>query len=332
GPAVRPVRWGVLATGPMAAAFTEDLKLLPDAEVGAVASRSEASARRFADRFGVPRAYGTWRELADDPEIDVVYVATPHAHHLAATTLMLESGTPVLCEKPFALNRGEAEAMVALAERRALLLMEAMWTCVHPLVRRMLAMIGDGLIGEVRSVHADFGARAPRVPGHRLRDPHAGGGALLDLGTYPVSLAHLVLGRPDEVTAWSHLGPEGVDETTGMVLGYAGGAMAVLSCSLEADSARAAVIHGTGGRIEIPGDFYRPAQLVLHRSGRAPEVVQAQAEAGNGYVPQAREVMRCLRAGATQSALVPLRRSLEVMGTLDTVRDIVGLRYPGEAG
>ncbi|MFD4990065.1 Gfo/Idh/MocA family oxidoreductase [Streptomyces sp. NPDC058374] len=176
----------------------------------------------------------------------------------------------------------------------------------------MASSAGRALFGlsAGRSVHADFGARAPRVSGHRLRAPYSGGGALLDLGTYPVSLAHLVLGRPDQVTAWSHLGPEGVDETTGMVLGYADGAMAVLSCSLEADSARAAVVHGTRGRIETPGDFCRPLRLVLHRSGHAPEVVQAQAEAGNGYVPQAREVTRCLREGATQSALVPLWRSL----------------------
>ncbi|MGW7519883.1 Gfo/Idh/MocA family protein [Streptomyces sp. NPDC054796] len=325
-----PVRWGILATGPMAAAFTEDLLAEPDAEVTAVGSRSDASARRFAERFGIPRAHGTWKELAGDPQVDVVYVATPHAHHLAAATVCLEEGKAVLCEKPMALNRAEAAAMAALAERRSVFLMEAMWTYLHPAVRRVRQLVDEGAIGEVRSLHADFGARAPADPGHRLRDPAAGGGALLDLGTYPVALAHLLLGPPDEVTAWSHLTPEGVDESTGAILGYEGGAMAVLSCSIAADSARSAVVHGTEGRIDIPSDFFNPRGFVLTREGHEPESFPEPPRSGNGYGHQIREVTQCLREGATGSSLVPVAGTLEVMGTLDRIRSLTGVRYPGE--
>ncbi|MGW7055469.1 Gfo/Idh/MocA family protein [Streptomyces sp. NPDC054887] len=326
----RPVRWGILATGPMAAAFTEDLAAIPDAEVVAVGSRSERSARLFADRHAIPRAYGGWRELAADPDIDVVYVATPHAQHVAATTACLEGGKAVLCEKPFALNRAQAASMVELAERESLFLMEAMWTYLNPLVRRVCSLIADGVVGEVRSVHADFGARVPYVAGHRLCDPAAGGGALLDLGTYPVSFAHLLLGPPRHVAAWADLGDTGVDESTAMVLGHDTGAMAVLSCSLTAESARGAVVHGTEGRIELPADFYNPRTAIVRRDGQEPRTLVADPQTGHGYVPQAREVMRCLREKLTQSPLVPLRGSLEVMETLDTVRALVGLRFPGE--
>ncbi|WP_262003005.1 Gfo/Idh/MocA family protein [Streptomyces sp. FIT100] len=326
----RSIRWGILATGPMAAAFTEDLLTIPGADVVAVGSRSQEAARNFADRFAIPRAYGSWRQLANDPDVDVVYVATPHAHHLAATTACLEGGRAVLCEKPFALNRAEALSMLAAAERHSLFLMEGMWTYLNPLVRRAQDMIGNGLIGDVTSVHADFSSQAPAIAGSRLRDPAAGGGALLDLGTYPVSFAHLFLGPPDHVSAWAHLNDAGVDESTGMVLGYDNGSVAVLSCSLAFSSTTRAVVHGTEGRIEFPADFYNPRGLVLHRDGREPQVVEAEPQVGNGYGHQAREVMRCLREKRTESALVPLKGSLDVMGTLDRVRELVGVRYPGE--
>ncbi|WP_351235641.1 Gfo/Idh/MocA family oxidoreductase [Streptomyces sp. NPDC002133] len=326
----QPIRWGILATGAMAAAFTEDLLSIPDAEVVAVGSRSAESARTFADRFGIPRSYGNWQEFANDPEIDVVYVATPHAHHLAAATACLEAGKAVLCEKPVALNRSQAASMLAAAERRSLFLMEAMWTFVNPLIRRAQDIIAQGVIGDVTSVHADFSARAPYVRGSRLYDPAAGGGALLDIGTYPVSFAHLFLGAPDHVSAWAHLTGEGVDHNTAMVLGYNSGATAVLSCSLAFSSANRAVVYGTQGNIEFPADFYNPRSLVLRRDGAGQEVVEADPQTGNGYGHQAREVMRCLRERRTESPLVPLKGSLEVMSTLDRVRELVGVRYPGE--
>ncbi|MGA5701031.1 Gfo/Idh/MocA family protein [Peterkaempfera bronchialis] len=327
----RPVRWGILATGGIAASFADDLSLLPgEAELAAVGSRSADAARRFADRHGIPRAHGTWQDLADDPDLDVIYVATPHSAHHAAASLCLEAGKPVLCEKPFTLNLAQAQDLVTLARRRELFLMEAMWMYVNPTVRRIQQVIADGAIGEVRSVHADFGIAVPYEADHRLHDPAQGGGALLDLGVYPVAFAQLILGAPAAVSALAHLGPGGVDDNTGILLGYDSGAVATLSCSLTAATSHYAAINGTRGRIVIPHGFFRPSGFVLHRDGHDAEQVTLEQDPGNGYTHEAREVMRCLRAGATESDLVPLDGTLSLMATLDTVRDRIGVRYPDE--
>ncbi|MFF3250663.1 Gfo/Idh/MocA family protein [Actinacidiphila glaucinigra] len=327
----RKVRWGILATGGIAASFAEDLReLKDDAEIVAVGSRRLDSARAFADRFGIPRAYGSWTELADDEGVDVVYVATPHSAHRVAAGLCLRAGRSVLCEKPFTVNAVEARELADLARTHGRFLMEAMWTYCNPVVRRLTELVADGAIGEVRSVHADFGLAGPFDPGHRLLDPALGGGALLDLGVYPVSFAHLLLGEPDEVQAWAHLTEDGVDDNTGMLLGYDSGAMAVLSCSLTADTARTAVVTGSAGRIEVPAGFFYPDRFVLRREGREPEEFGAPDDGLRGLQHEAAEVMRCLRAGERESPLVPLEGSLAVMRTLDTVRDRIGVRYPGE--
>ncbi|WP_079063557.1 Gfo/Idh/MocA family protein [Peterkaempfera griseoplana] len=327
----RPVRWGILATGGIAASFADDLRLLPDdAELAAVGSRSTESARRFADRHGAARAYGTWQDLADDPDIDVVYIATPHSAHHAATALCLEAGKAVLCEKPFTLNLAQAQDLVTLARKRELFLMEAMWMYVDPTVRRIQELVADGAIGEVRSVHADFGIAVPYQAAHRLHDPAQGGGALLDLGVYPVAFAQLFLGAPTSVSAWAALNPQGVDENTGILLGYDTGAVANLSCSLTTATSQYAAVNGTRGRIVVARDFFHPDAFVLHRDGHEPETVTLPKAPGNGYTHEALEVMRCLQAGATESDLVPLDGTLSLMATLDTVRDRIGLRYPDE--
>jgi predicted dehydrogenase len=324
----RKIRWGILATGGIAAAFTAELLELKDAEVVAVASRSDAPARAFAERFAIPRAHGSWTELADDPDVDVVYVATPHSAHRVAAGLCLSAGKAVLCEKSFTVNAVEARELVELARGRGRFLMEAMWMYCNPAIRRLDALVRDGAIGEVRAVHADFGLSGPFDPTHRLRDPAQAGGALLDLGVYPVSFAHLLLGEPDEVQAWARLTEEGVDANTGILLGYDSGAVAVLSCSITAGTPTTATVTGTAGRIEFPHGFFQSDRFVLHREGREPEVFTAPA-ASLRY--EAEEVMRCLRAGEPESPLVPLDGSLAVMRTLDTVRDRIGVRYAGEA-
>ena len=326
----RPVRWGVLATGGIAHSFVEDLAAVPGAQAFAVASRREESARAFAERHGIGRAYGSWQELAADPEVDVVYVATPHSAHFAATKLLLEAGKAVLCEKPFTLNAGEAAELVALARKREVFLMEAMWTYLDPAVRRITELIADGAIGEVRSVQAEFGFVGPTDPDHRLWDPATGGGALLDLGVYPVAFAHLLLGEPETVQAHARLTDRGVDAHTGILLGHRSGATALLSCSLDVQCGQRASIQGDLGRIELDRDFFHPAGFTLHRDGRAPETFHSPAPAGHGYGLEAAEVVHCLRTGATESALVPLDGTLAVMRTLDAVRERIGVRYPGE--
>ncbi|CAL9428344.1 Gfo/Idh/MocA family protein [Streptomyces sp. enrichment culture] len=327
------VRWGILATGGIAAAFTADLVDLPDAQVVAVASRSEDSAKAFAERFGIPRAYGDWSALAMDDEVDVVYVATPHAAHRAAAGLCLEAGRNVLCEKAFTLNASEAEELVALARERGSFLMEAMWMYCNPLIRRLKALVDDGAIGDVRSVQADFGLSGPFPPAHRLRDPAQGGGALLDLGVYPVSFAQLLLGEPADVTATAVLSDEGVDLQTGALLSWQSGALASVHCSIVGGTAVQASVTGSRGRIDVPYGFFHPDRFVLHRDGRDPEEFTLDPADGPraSLKHEAREVMRALRAGETESPLVPLDGTLAVMRTLDAIRDRIGVRYPAEA-
>ncbi|MFJ4867559.1 Gfo/Idh/MocA family protein [Streptomyces sp. NPDC088757] len=324
------VRWGILATGGIAERFTTDLRTLDDAEVVAVASRSEAPAKAFAERFGIPRAYGEWAGLFADADVDVVYVATPHHAHRTAAGLALEAGKAVLCEKALTLNAREAAELVALARDRGLFLMEAMWMYCNPLIRRIAELVRDGAVGEVRTVQADFGLAGPFGADHRLRDPKTGGGALLDLGVYPVAFAQLLLGEPDSVQAHALLSPEGVDLNTGMLLGWSGtGASALLSCSIAADTPLTASVTGSLGRIDVPRGFFFPERFTLHREGAEPEEFTADADP-HGFRHEAAEVMRCLRAGEKESPLVPLDGSLAVMRTLDAVRDRIGVRYPGE--
>jgi predicted dehydrogenase len=325
------IRWGILATGAIATKFVRDLRLLPDAEVLAVGSRSAPAAADFARRHDIPRAYGSWADLAADADLDVVYVATPHSAHDAAARVCLAAGRAVLCEKPLTLDRPSSQALIEYAKANGRFLMEGMWTRCDPLVRRLLALVADGAIGEVTAVHADFGVAGPFPATHRMRARSLGGGALLDLGVYPVTMAHLLLGVPDEIRAWARLDGGGADENTGMIFGYASGALASLTCGMVGDTGVRATVTGTRGRIELPPGFYRPTSLTLHRSGASPEVIR-EPVVGGGYQHEAAEVQRCLRAGELDSPLVPHAATLEVMSILDAVRAQVGVVYPADGG
>lgn len=320
------VRWGILSTGGIAAKFVEDLKLLPDAEVVAVGSRTQLAADEFAKRYEIPRAHGDWESLAADDGVDVIYVATPSSAHHASAKLCLKAGKPVLCEKPFTLDSTTARDLVDTARDAGVFLMEAMWTRCNPTIRRMVELIGEGAIGEVTSVSADFGI-GPVEPGHRLHDRAMGGGALIDLGVYPITIAHLALGRPDSVRAWASLTDAGLDQNTGVLFGYASGAMAALTCGLLGSTSITATVTGREGRIELPSLFFRPTQLRLHRPGRAATVFDAPL-AGHGFGPEAEEVHGCLRAGLAESPLVTHAVTLEIMSILDEIRDQIGLIYP----
>ncbi|MEU9385186.1 Gfo/Idh/MocA family oxidoreductase [Streptomyces sp. NPDC048279] len=327
--AEQKVRWGILATGGIAAAFAADLVDLPDAEITAVASRTAKSAEAFAERFGIGRAYGDWESLARDEDIDVVYVATPHSAHRAAAGLCLEAGRNVLCEKAFTIDVREAAELVALAKEHDRFLMEAMWMYCNPLVRRLKTLVADGAIGEIRTVQADFGLEGPFPPAHRLRDPAQGGGALLDLGVYPVSFAQLLLGEPDGLSARAMLSAEGVDLQTGALLSWQSGALAMVHCSIVGGTGTTASVTGSRGRIDVPDGFFNPERFVLHRDGRDPEEFVLDPADGprNTFRHEAREVMRALRAGEKESPLVPLDGTLAVMRTLDTLRDQIGVDY-----
>ena len=319
-----PIRWGILSTGGIATKFVNDLRLLPDAVVTAVGSRTEEAAKRFAETHGIPAAHGSWQALAEDPEVDVVYVATPHTGHVAATMTVLDAGKAALTEKPIALDAATATTLFDAARERNLFLMEAMWTRLIPAVRHAQQLVASGAIGRVTTVSADFGFFGPDDETHRLHAKALGGGALLDVGIYPATFAHLFLGPPDEVRAWADLGPQGTDRNTAMIFGYASGALASLTCSLVSATPWVVAISGTDGRIELPS-VMNPAHVTVHRDGAA-EVIDLSFE-GLGYHFEATEVHRCLRAGLIESPAMPHAESIAVMTTLDRVRAQIGVTY-----
>lgn len=323
------LRWGVLGPGNIARKFATGLTVLPDHQLAAVGSRTQARADRFGEEFGAPRRYGSYEELAADPEVDAVYVATPHAFHCEHTLLCLKHGKHVLVEKPFALNVRQGEAMVKAARAAGLFLMEAMWTRFLPIVAEARRLIAEGAIGSPRMVQADFGFRTTFNPSGRLFDPQLGGGALLDVGVYPVALAHMVLGEPTQVLALAEIGASGIDEQTGMLLGYPGGALALLSTAVTTNTPHEATILGTEGWIRCLPPWWVGQELVLHRNGREDEKF-VRPYLGNGYGHEALAVAECVREGKTEHPVMPLEESLAILRTMDQVREQIGVRYPGE--
>lgn len=321
------IRWGILATGSIAATFTEDLLTLDDAEVVAVGSRTAGAAREFADRYGIPRAYGSWAGLAADADVDIVYIATPHSAHHAAAALCLDAGKAVLCEKPLTLDAAQAEDLFRRAEAGGVFFMEAMWTRCVPAVLRMAELVRAGAIGEPRLVTADFSVTFDSGPEHRMRNPALGGGALLDLGVYPLAISRLVLGEPSAVRAVATLTPEGVDATTAMTLLHPGGGVSALTCSISADGTWSATISGSEGRIEFGRGFTSPTGFTVHRGDDVVERVEVPYLA-QGMVHEAIEAQRCLRAGLVESPLAPWSETLGVMRTMDDIRAQIGVAYP----
>src|SRR3712207_3503491 len=244
---MKKYRWGILGTGAIAGQFVRGLRSLPEAEVFAVGSRSEASAVKFADKRNISRRHASYDDLASDPDVDVVYIATPHPFHAENATLCLEAGKAVLCEKPFCVNAAEAERVVKLAREKGLFIMEGMWTRFFPLMEEVRRLVSEGAIGEVRMLNVDFGFRAGFEPASRLFDPKLGGGALLDVGVYCVSFASMILGQPSGSVGLSHLGETGVDEQASVVLEHEGGRLANLSIGIRTTTPQEATIMGTEG-------------------------------------------------------------------------------------
>jgi predicted dehydrogenase len=324
----RPVRWGLLATGGIAHTFARDLALLPDAELVAVGSRTQSGADAFGAEFDVPHRHGSYEALVADPDVEVVYVSTPHPGHHAAARLAIEAGKALLVEKPFTMDAAEAGEVIDAARLNGTFLMEAMWTRFLPHIARLRDVLAAETLGELGYLTAEHGQWFPPDPEFRLFAPSLGGGALLDLGIYPVSFAHLVLGVPDRITAVSDPAFTGVDATTSMIFQYDGGRQAILTTSLAAASDNPAAIYGSEARVEIDGWFYTPNDFrVIARDGRELEHYRTP-RIGRGMQYQAAEVNRCLRAGLTESPLLPLDETLAIMKTMDEVRRQIGLTYP----
>jgi predicted dehydrogenase len=322
-----PVRWGVIGTGAIAASFAADLERTDSGVVVAVGSRRPDTAHAFGERFGIERRHGSYEALVNDAGVDVIYVATPHPMHHSNSLLALGAGKPVLVEKAFALNAAEAREMVAAARAAGLFLMEGMWTRFLPHITEVRRLLAEGVLGELVTVIADFGAWFPRDPRSRLFAPELGGSALLDLGVYVVSFASMVLGPPETVVSLVEPAMTGVDGQTSMLFGYANGAHAVLTCTSSASSARRATIVGTDARVEIDEGFNAPASLtVVTRSGDRTRFEVAHE--GIGLRHEADEVARCLRAGNLESPVMPLDETVSIMETMDTV---LAVGRPGSA-
>ncbi len=325
-------RWGVLAPGWIAGQFAAALRRGTRQQIVAVGSRNLDRARTFADRYGAATAYGSYEELVHDPQVDIVYVASPHSEHHQQARLALEAGKPVLVEKAFTRNAAEARDLVDLAHAKGLFLLEGMWSRFLPHYDVIHRAVHDGLIGEVTTVFADHGQHLYPGGPDRLANPDLAGGALLDLGVYPISFADLVLGPLTSVTATGTLTDQGVDAQESVTVTNAAGALGVLHASMLAASACTASICGTRGRLDVGGTFYLPTWVRLHdRDGAVLDRYDHVGDtAHQGLRYQAAEAARCLDAGATESALHPPAATLRIMEIMDAVRDQLGVRFPGE--
>ena len=323
------VRWGIIGTGKIARAFANALKEVPGAVLAGVASRSQDKADAFGQEFGARASYGSYEALAQAADIDLVYVGTPHPQHADNALMALRAGKGVLCEKPFTMNLREAEQVVTLARSKRLFLMEAMWTRYLPAYLEVKRILASGEIGTPRQIVADFGFAASFGPEHRVFNPELGGGALLDLGIYPLSVAAGLLGPVLEVRAQAQMGPTGVDVQTGFMLKHAGGGMSVCSCSFLARSPAELTVSGELGQVRMNTMFHRATSVTVKLADGSERTIETPY-LGNGYVHEIIEAQRCWREGQLESPAMPLEETLALMGVMDEIRRQIGLRYEAD--
>lgn len=316
------MRWGIMGPGRIADAFAASIRAHTGQRLVAVGSRSPDRAADFARRHGIGTVHSSYEDLASDPDVDIVYVATPHPFHAPCAMTAIERDTHVLVEKPFALNAEEAERVADAASRRGVFAMEAMWPRFLPATDVIRQVLADGLIGEPRTLLADLGEHFPPDPRHRLFDPALGGGAMLDLGVYLVSFASFVLGTPERVSALGSLTDTGVDARASIVLRGPRDGLAHLYTTLEARTPTAASITGTRGTLEVGAPFYLPSRLTLREHGRddGADAVFAQRSPEDGLCFEAAEAARSIAAGRTESPLMPLAETVQIARTVDAVR------------
>ncbi len=325
----KPIRWGILGAGNIARKFARDLAITPGASLAAVATTSPERGASFAAEFKPQRVCASYEQLADDPEVDVVYIASRNHVHAENARLMLEHGKPVLCEKPFTINAAQLRALIALARHQKLFLMEAMWTRFFPAMKRARTLLESGAIGAVKTMTADFGFLGGNDPQSRLLNPALGGGALLDVGVYVISLAYHAFGRPVAVSGQAVMTSTGVDEQFAATLQFPGGRLAMLSAAVNANTSKRAVFYGAEGSLTIEAPLWKPHTLTVQPEDKPAETLNF-AYPGGGYQFEILEVMECLRLGRLECALMPLDESLAIMETMDSLRASWGFKYPME--
>ena len=323
------VRWGIFGAGKIARAFATALKDVPDAVLAGVAARSQDKADAFGHEFGALASYGSFEALLANPDIDLVYIGTPHPQHAANASMALRAGKGVLCEKPFTMNLREAEQVVTLARSKRLFLMEAMWTRYLPAYQEVKRILASGEIGTPRQVVADFGFAATFGPEHRLFDPALGGGALLDLGIYPLSIAAGLMGPVTEIRAQAEMGPTGVDVQTGFTLKHEGGGMSVCSCSLLARTPAELTVSGERGQVRMNTRFHCATSVTVTLDDGTSRTIETPY-LGTGYVHEVIEAQRCWQAGLLESPAMTQRETLALMGVMDEIRRQIGLRYEAD--
>ncbi len=325
----RPIRWGIAGPGRMAKAFVADFEHVPDAQAYAVGSRDAQRAADFATAHGLALSFGSYRDLCRDPDVDVIYVATPHPQHKAIALEAIAQGKAVLVEKAFAATLDGAREVAEAARDKQIFAMEAMWTRFHPAIRKLHEIIEQGQIGKVVGLQGDFTAHREFDPNDRLFNKELGGGALLDLGVYVLAFAQDLLGAPSDLVARGSLLPNGVDAQTSLLLSYPSGVQASLSCSLRGAGPMRMVVMGEQGWIQVDGPFHNPSRLDVHRRGAVP-VQHDLAPLGRGYSHEIIEVNQCLRAGRIESETMPLDDTLVVQGLLEEALNQLGIEYLDE--
>jgi predicted dehydrogenase len=324
-----PFRWGILGPGRIAHRFAQDLEVVEGVKLQAVASRSVERGAAFAQRYGAAACYDSYEALAQDPEVDAVYIATPHRYHFAQTKLCLEAGKPVLCEKPFTVNAAQAAELIQLARQKDLFLMEALWSRCLPVYAQVRKWLSDEEIGDVQLITSSFCFQPERDPSDRKFAHELAGGALLDLGVYNIALSQWVTGNdPSAVSALGMLGDTGVDELTGVTLAYPHGIVAQFSCGLLLETANDLTIYGTKGRIRIHANFWESTRATLTVPGK--ELIVTLPFRRNGFEYQIEEATGCIRSGKAESEAMPLADTLGNMKTMDRIREQIGLRYSFE--
>lgn len=325
------MKWAILGTGKIATRFAEALNNIPEkAELLAVGSRKKETGDVFGDKFNIPRRYTNYEDVAADPDVDIMYIATPGVYHLRDVTMCLNHGKHVLCEKAFAINAKQAKAMIDLAREKNLFLMEAMWTRFFPIHVRIRELLKEEAIGTPNGITINFLAKPPYDLSNRWFDLNLGAGVLLDTASYGISWASSLFGEPEAVTGLASFGESGADYQTSMVMRYSGNQLVCLMSSQISYDDKDAVLFGSTGKIVVHSPWYKPLKMTLYQEGKEPELISLLLDGYNGYEYEAMEVMNCIKAGKTESGVMPLDETLSIMKTMDTVREQWGYKFPFE--
>ncbi len=327
----KEIQWGILGTGRIANAFAEGLKNTTNGNLRAIGSRNLASAKKFSEQWNIPVIYDSYEALVTSTSVDAIYIATPHTEHAKNAILCMNGNKAVLCEKPFAVNSGQVRSMIEKSREQGVLLMEGMWSRFPPLMGKIRDIVSNNEIGEIRTIHADFGFRPENIdPKGRLFNPELAGGSLLDVGIYPISLAFMINGKPDSiVTDWTR-GQTGVDEQASVIFKYKNGSMAVLHSSIQSDTNQEAFISGTKGTIRIHKQCWKPQVMTLTDWNTGTSKNVESPFLGNGFNYEAEHFGQLLLDGKKESPIMPLDESMSIISTLDDIRKIWDLRYPFE--